>query len=267
VVKAGADWQAVAYEGEVDIDSLSLDLRHLRVRSNSLPAESEACAVATDVEYAMAHLNRGDFLLPRHSRLRIVTANTGEDDIDTTYSACREYQSDSTVSFGENAQAGTAAKSQRNSPAGLPPGLPILLALAEPINTDIAAAGDVVLERVRKAVRANGSKEVLIPAGTTVRGRIVRMQHRIEPPPQFTISIQLETWESGGVSVPIFAKPDHSAIAFAPSAPTEGVPIYLPAAANSLRVRTYAITTARARYVLSRGFQSNWISMAPSADQ
>jgi len=267
LVKAGADWQAVAYEGEADIDPHSLDLRHLRVRSNSLPAASEACTVATDVEYAMAQLNRGDFLLPRHSRLHIVTASTDEDDIDTTYSACREFQSESTVSFVENAQAGTAAKSQRNSPAGLPPGLSILLALAEPINTDNAAAGDVVLERVRKAVRANGSKEVLIPAGTTVRGRIVRMQHWIQPPPQFTISIQLETWESGGVSVPIFAKPDHSGIAFAPSAPTHGVPTYLPAAAYSPRVRAYAITTDRVRYVLPRGFQSNWITVAPSADQ
>jgi len=262
LVHAGTEWQAVEYKGEVGIDPDSLDLMHLVVRAADLPIETEACEVTTSVDYAMARLSKGDFLLPRKSRLHVVTTSTNEDDITTTYTGCREYQSESTIYFGNDPTAGEVGKKAAAViPAALPPGLPISLALAELIDTDVAAAGDVVLETVRAPVRAKGSKEVLIPAGAKVRGRIVKMQHWTLAPARFEIAMRLETWEAGGVSAPLYAQPDRSGPAPSTGVHRRGVPIYLPPAAQSARVRTFTAFTDSKRYVLPRGFQSKWITM------
>lgn len=262
LVHTGRDWQAAAYEGQVGIDPTSFDLRHLVVRASDLPIEAEACEVTTSVDYATVHMSKGDFLLPQQSRLHIVTTSTNEDDVTSTYTGCREYQSESTIYFGDDPTAAEAGKKAAAVvPAELPPGLPISLALAEPIDTDVAAAGDVVLETVHKPVRVKGSKEVLIPAGAKVRGRIVKMQHWMMPPARFDIAIRLETWEAGGVSAPLYAEPDRSGPAPNSGVPRRGVPIYLPPAAQSARVQTFTVFTDQKRSVLPRGFESKWITM------
>ena len=266
LVKAGTDWQAIAYEGEVGIDPDSFDLKHLVVRADHLPQETEACEVTTDVDYAMVRLSRGDFLLPQKSRLQIVTTSTQEDDITTTYASCREYQSQSTISFGDDPAAGTSAKTATATRANLPAGAPILLALAEPIDTGVAAAGDVIVEKVRKAVQAKVSKDVLIPAGATVRGRIVKMQHWLLPPGRFDVAIRLESWEVSGVSAPLYAEPDRSGLGENAATHLRGVPISLPPAAASPQVRSYIIQTDRKSYIFPRGFESKWITMTPLSE-
>lgn len=258
------DWQAIAYEGEVGIDPQSLDLRHLVVRSNHLPVEAEACAVVTSADYARIHIGATDYLLPQRSRLHIVTVSTHEDDVVTTYSGCREYQSESTIHFGDDqATAGTTKKAA--APASFPAGLQISLASLAPIDTDVAAAGDTVMQKVRRPVHAKGSKEVLIPAGATVRGRIVKMQHWMMPPNRFDIAIRLETWEAGGVSSPLYAEPDRSELASA-GARRRGVPINLPPRGQLPTIRTYVFVTDAKRHVIPRGFESKWTTTsAPSA--
>ncbi len=267
LVHAGSDWQAIAYEGEVAIDRDSFDIRRLAVRSGSLPLESEACEVSTTADYAMVHFGRGDFLLPQQSRLHIISTSTAEDDVTTNYTGCREYQSESSISFGDAAPATAAANNAGTGPMKLPAGLPISVALAEPIDTDVAAAGDVVVEAVRKPVRAKGSKEVLIPKGATVRARIVKMQHWMMPPARFDIAIRLEAWETGGVSSPIFAEPDHSETTPGAGIPRRGDPIYLPPAAQPAKVRTLEILTDQKRAVVPRGFETSWITVQAPAGQ
>jgi len=263
VVHAGRDWRAIAYEGEAGIDPHSLDLRHLVVRSYHLPIETEACEVATNADYARIHIGTGDFLLPQRSRLHIVTISTNENDVVTTYSGCREYQSESTIHFGDDPATGAATKKAGAAArVGLPEGLPISLGLEAPIDTDVAAAGDVIMQKVRKPVRAKGSKEVLIPAGATVRGRIVKMQHWMMPPNRFDIAIRLETWEVGGISTPLYAEPDRSESAPDVGVPKRGVPINLPPAVQLPRIRTYEFFTDAKRYVVPRGFESKWITMS-----
>ena len=265
LVKAGRDWPAIAYEGEVGIDPHSLDLKRLVVRSNRLPTETETCEVVTNADYARIHIGTGDYLLPQRSRLHLAMVSTAEDEIVTTYSGCREYQSESTIHFeGDPAIAGGKTADAVAS-AHLPPGLPISLELIAPIDTDVAAAGDVVIEKVRQPVRAKKSKDVLIPAGAMVRGRIVGMQHWMMAPDQFDIGIRLESWETDGVSAPLYAEPDRSELTHNAGGSKRGVPINLPRVGQSDGVRIFQFATDRKRYVMPRGFESKWITTsAPS---
>ena len=93
-------------------------------------------------------------------------------------------------------------------PKSLPAGLTVTLAFTAPIDTDTAAAGDIVDAKVRKAVRDPRYKEALIPAGVTVQGRIIEMRHWLAKPACFLIAILLETVDINGVSSPFYAQLD-----------------------------------------------------------
>ena len=187
-VQVKQNWREIAYEGEFGIDPHSFDLRHLLVRTKEMPPDSGACETATSVDYARVRIGAGDFLLPQKSKLHIVMTDTYESDTTTEYIGCREYHSDATIHFDDAAPAANRHKAEAAAPQTLPPGLPLVLALAAPIDTETAAAGDVVLEKLRRAVRAPGSKDVLIPSGATVRGRIIRMRHWLDSPQRFEIA-------------------------------------------------------------------------------
>jgi len=232
------------------------------VRVSELPRESETCEAVTSVDYDRVQMGAGNFLLPQQSRMHIVMIDSTESDIATKYTACREYRGEATIHFGDELSA-IAPGQQTNAEAAvaLPAGLQVSLALAAPIDSDTAAAGDVVIEKVRKAVRLHSSGELLIPEGATVRGRIIRMRHWLAAPRRFEIAIRLETLETSGVSRPIYAKPatDYER---ANSGLHRRTQIVLPPAGQPASVATFAFAASGDRYVVPRGFASSWITIA-----
>ena len=109
-VEVGRDWHAVAYEGLVRVDPLSFDLKYLLVRVSELPPESEACEAVTSVDYDRVQIGSRNFLLPQRSRLRILMTDSTENDITTTYAACREYHGEATIRFGDEPAAITTVQ-------------------------------------------------------------------------------------------------------------------------------------------------------------
>lgn len=261
-VGVGREWHTIAYDGLVRIDPESFDLRYLLVRVSELPPESETCEAVTSVDYDRVRIGTGNFLLPQQSRLHILMTDSDETEITTTYAGCREYHGDATIYFGDAPAAVTRGqKADAASPATLPAGLPVLLTLAAPIDTETAAAGDVVTEKVRKAVRVHRSGEVLIPEGATVRGRIIRMRHWLDSSPRFEIAIRLETWEADGLSMPIYAKPARAYEIADSKMRRHGTPIFLPPAGQPASVATFVFAVPAGRYV-APGFESNWMTIA-----
>src|SRR5665213_3538686 len=80
------------------------------------------------------------------------------------------------------------------------------MALIEPIDTDTAAAGDIVRARIRRAVQYPHSKLTLVQPGAIVQGRIIQMQHSFGTPRHFTIAIQLEALQANGITAPLYAR-------------------------------------------------------------
>jgi hypothetical protein len=264
-VEVGHDWHALAYGGFVRIDPQSFDLRYLLVRVSQLPSESETCEAVTSVDYDAVPLGTGPFLLPRQSRLHLLMTDSSESDIATTYAGCHEYHGEATIRFGDEPAAVTTEQKVDGAAAViLPAGLPFSLALTAPIDTETAAAGDMVVEKVRKPVHAHGSGELVIPEGATVRGRIIRMRHWLVSARRFEIAIRLETWEVNGLSKPIYAKPA-SDYALVNSGLQHRSTIVLPPAGQPASVATFVFAASGDRYVVPRGFASNWVTTAAPA--
>ena len=253
-IKAGSSWVVIAFHGAFWLDSNTLELERLTVQSAELPPETGACDIDTAVDYQKVRVGDGEFLLPRQSSIRALNRDGTETHVTAVYSSCRAYLSEATIRFDEPpAVAGTMAGKGRAAP--LPAGVSLSLALTEPIDTDKAAAGDIVRAKVRKPARDPRSKAILVPAGAIVEGRIVDMQHWLSEPPYFAISILLEKLELSGVSRPLYA-----------NVKQRGLVIALPPVGESARVAAFPFATDKSRYVVPTGYESEWVTVEPSEE-
>jgi hypothetical protein len=204
-------------------------------------------------------LGASDFLIPEQSLMRILMRDASETETAVVYSACREFVGESTVRFEE---VSTAPKEEtaRPSPPALPAGLAVSLVLDSPIDSDTAAAGDVFTARVRKDVRESDSHRVLIPAGATVRGRIIRMRHWLVSPRSYSLLLLLETIEIDGCVSPFYAQ--HDPRDAGAVSKRWGKRIHLPSASEGPNTASFIFTTEENRYVVSPGLESNWTTIS-----
>jgi len=267
-IKSGPGWAPAAFSGAFWLDGDSLELRRLKAQSTDLPPESGACEFATTVDYQMARAGSGAFLLPSKSSMRTVLNDGREVQLNAVYSGCRQYRGEATIRFDE-AAGGDEVKPAAK--AALPAkGLVISLALAEPIDSDTAAAGDLVKAKVRWAVRDPKRKSVLIPAGATAEIRIVQMWHALGKSPHFAISLVLEQVEIAGAPVPLYAAAERRATLgdsgvlprTVDVAPFTGSRTALPASKLSL-VNKLVFVTRQGHCRIPAGYLTDWITIAP----
>jgi hypothetical protein len=259
-IKMGAAWQPIAYGGALWLNAHSLDLERFTVEADQMPAASGMCRVDGALDYERVRIGEGDVLLPRQSRLELLMRDAAETATMTTFGSCREYQADAEIHFDSGEDAATAtARPVVHSNLPLPLGLPVILALNEPIDTDTAAAGDPVSARVVKPVRHPGSNTVLIPAGATVRGRITRLEHHFQPQPYFLIALSFNRLVEGDNSSPFAAKYDGSA----ESARQLGARLHTQGRGLEFwDVGTFLFPTTKPRHVIPAGFESKWETLA-----
>jgi hypothetical protein len=260
-------WIATSYDGDLWINSDSFDLRRFSVRTSELSQETDACEARMVADYARVRFDSGDFLAPRQSRLHFIMRDTEETGMTSRYTSCREYRGQSTLSFTDarvrNADESKITPAQKPLPAGLK----LALAFTSAIDTETAAAGDVIMAKVLKPVRDNRSKETLIPAGATVQGRIIVMKRWLAAP-AFHIAILLEALEVDGASSPIYVKLDRTdELRHTPRSNSgllqRGTTIILPPIGQSTSVGSFVFRTDKSRYVVPANYESNWVTISP----
>lgn len=173
----------------------------------------------------------------------------------TTYSDCHEYHAESTVRFDEPSLVEPAGKGSGVPGAPLPAGLKIRLAIETPIDTNIAAAGDVFTAKVLEPVRAGHSKETIMPAGAIVRGRIVAWttssaEYRNR---WCGIAVLRDAGSQRGIrGCPknCWAKPGRCSRVAAPSGQPPNVGVFF-------------FPTSKSRFIVPRGEESDWITATP----
>jgi hypothetical protein len=271
MVHSGSEWIATGYSGMVWIDLNSFELRRLLVQASELAEETGACESNSSVEYAQTRIGTGDFLLPQRSALHFLMRDTTESDVATTYSRCRQFLGEARLVTAPSAVAAELPPTPATTV--IPADLVVPLTLAQPIDTNTAAAGDVVVATVSEPVRDPKSSEVVIPVRSIVRGRVLRMEHSLGPPGQFVIAIQLETIEIHGVTSPIYAiRLRYEEIPAVKSA-TSGLversrQIVLPPPGQSALVSNFSISSKAKHFVLPRGLAMQWITVrAPDVSQ
>jgi hypothetical protein len=262
-MRSEGNWsEGLAYQGSLRIDSASFDLKRLMVRTDDLPEETNTCLATITAEYQRTRIGLRDFLMPRDSVFRTVMSDGSVSEGVLEYSNCREYQAESTLDFGAPPAAEPAPKKVPAASSSLPAGLTFSVVLTSPIDTGTAAAGDVIAATVRNAVVDRSSKAVLIPAGTAVRGRIVRLEHF--PGSHFVIAFQLESLESDGSETLLSAKPGTGTMETEQTGlRLPGVRIILPPLGESSSTASLIFRTSKDRYVVPAGYQLNWVTTLP----
>jgi hypothetical protein len=263
LTKVDETWHPVAYEGDFQIDPHSLELERLTVRTTQVPSGAAFCQAASTLNYQRVHIGDSDVLLPRQSQLEIVLSAERETRNVTTFSNCREYQAESEIVFdGSAGTESTTAPSAFRGRVTLPIGLPVTLALAGPIDTDTAAAGDPMAAKLVKPVRRPGSTEELVPAGAVVYGRIRRIEHYLSPAPYFLIAVAFNRVDVQGALSPFAAhsEPDAELTRML------GASLEVHAAGIWFwDVGTFLFPTSKSRTVAPAGFESKWFTLATGA--
>lgn len=259
-VNTGEQWQTIAYQGRFWVDADSLQLERLSLEADSLPPASSICQLTAELEYRNLPIGSDALLLPSRSELRLVFDDQHQTDNVTTFSACRKYQAESQLVFGDEPQTESAAQSRVvRAPLALPIGLPVELALTAPIDMATAAAGDPVAAQVVKPVRRTASNGTLIEAGAVVRGRLTRVERHLLPRPYYLVAISFNRIEWQGTVSPFAARAEEN-----PDLVRE---LGATATGNGggfryWNVGTFLFPSHKPQYVIPAGFQMKWTTLA-----
>jgi hypothetical protein len=200
----GGTWWNTAYSGEFEISVDAGDLEKLASDTGSLPVDSGFCRAKTAVDYHYERVGGGGFLIPRVARLTTLHPDGSSTLSVTTFSACHEYQAESTIRFDEaDAPDAASAKSAAAAANPLPGWTPVVVKLATPIDTETAAAGDVVWATISQATIDGKTKSG--PAGLRLHGRVLVVSHALEDPQGFVIEVAFDRWERNGATGPFGA--------------------------------------------------------------
>jgi hypothetical protein len=195
------EWVLVAYDGSFQVDNVTGDLLHLTVRVGNPPAASRNCETTADLVYTRG----GNLLLPTDIRQHFVN-NAGSEAHNTArYSACREFQTESKVSFARPPAGPRSRASGATLPVPAPTNRPVTLELARAIDTTTASAGDFFTGRLVQPIRDIRGRE-LVPAGALIQGHLTRVQ-RYHLLSQTTVVFQPEFVAGDDGPIPIALLP------------------------------------------------------------
>ena len=189
----------VAYNGTFLADPKSFDLVQLTIHAAQLPEELHLCESTTTLDYGSARLNNSQFLIPKDARWHVINPDGMELDYRTVFTGCREFHGESTLRFdaSDETAPGDAPKSSVPD-LQFPSGLSFSLVLAKPIEIAVAAAGDS-FEATLSSVLRGTHREILVPKGAAITGRIIRVERLYGPDSQLlTLALKLETIEVNG---------------------------------------------------------------------
>jgi hypothetical protein len=194
-VDAGAEYLVTGYSGSLYLSRESQDIGRLSLETDELPKETSLCKTSSLLDFGSRET--AGWLAPGKSMLHNVLRDAGETESVITLSDCSERK------------AKPAAHASATA-APLRPGVVVTMVFNDPIDSDVAAAGDEISATIDEAHLPGEEAGDLPPLkGATVRGRIVRVQHwtaRQGQPATFLFAIAFETVEMNGVVSPFYAK-------------------------------------------------------------
>jgi len=191
-IRNGTEEAVVGFRGAIWLDPENLDLVKLMVHADEIPPALGIVSVTETVEYARVKLSTGVFWMPRASELLTETSHGDASRNMTVYTDCRQYSAESKISFTATDETSVTA-SVAAAPIQVPSRAILELSLDADIDLAKAAAGEPVLATVAKDLK--DAEKILIPEGTRVRGRIVRIDRESQPSPLYIVGLEMHTLE------------------------------------------------------------------------
>jgi hypothetical protein len=273
---------AMAYEGTVFADPRTTELIRLRIRTEQPPEETGVCELNQDLTYGRVHMNGSDFLLPSEAQVTVIHTDGTEAQNRITYSACHEFQGESTVRYEV---ASGVERSVTQSPVqaasfSVPAGLQFKVVFTDRIDAATAAAGDSIRGRLKTAIRDRNEK-VLVAEGTPVTGRILgisrfypqssRVTESRKAParaPSLVITVSLETVEIGGVPQPLKATFDSGVKRFVKQSSPFSVHVDIGSLdelhnhSDDSDAAIFEFWDSNPDHAIKTGLESNWLTAA-----
>jgi hypothetical protein len=110
-----------------------------------------------------------------------------------------------------------------------------------------------------------GSKEVLVPAGAIVRGRILAAQYEFRTS-EFMISMRFDTLEANGAVSPLYVRLTREVQTEKGTSNgliIRGGEFSLPAPGPEALRNLFVFSTKNKKNVVHAGFQSKWVTVSP----
>lgn len=167
----------VGFAGSTWHDAQTLDLVRLELDIREIPKKLPLSAGWVVIDYARVRVGSGTFLLPQ-SVDNAFTMHGLKDRNHTTYTNCREYGTESNISY-DKFPSSTQAPVAKPAPVAVPSGVEIESKLETKLDSATLAAGDPFEAVVTKSIRRKG--EVLVPEGAKIHGHVVRIARTESP--------------------------------------------------------------------------------------
>ena len=191
----------VSLHGSYWVDPRNYDVVRLELNAGDFPPTLPVTEMKTIITYARTVLSeRLEVLLPETADLRLVKASGEVSHNRIGFTHCRIFAAESTIDFNapdasvQPPRFGAATVDETLRP--LPAGLPIAVKLSSQISAD-AAVGTLIEGVVERNVTVK--RDVVVPAGSRVRGRIRRLERYAEPFPYFVVGIEFMEVEVQGI--------------------------------------------------------------------
>ena len=257
-LKDGVNRVPTAYSGSVLVDPETADPVRLTLQTAELPEATGSCQTVASLTYGRVKIGDRELLLPTSARQRFISRDGRETENTTSFTGCREYSSESTVNFFQEADARPAngAAAGPAIPKSIPGGLRLTFQLTRPIETDAAAAGDRFTAKLTEPLREG--RTVLAPKGVLLEGRITMVKTFHRPKHEVVLGLAPRNIEIKGSKVALAALPDQRAILLEMRRNRQkGLAIFLPP-----RGDYSGIFRASGTHVVFRsGFVSEWVTM------
>jgi hypothetical protein len=214
-----------AYSGSFWVSRDSLDIVRLESHAVEIPPDLDCREAGDSVTYARIQLGvservspsapepgsttprglttrlSGTTLLPSASELVLVTRDGHKSRNAVTFSGCRRYSANSSLSF--NTISEPARPAEEHLQRELPAGVALAIRLERPISIRESAVGDELVARLDKAETAGG---VSLAKGTPVLGRIRRLEQHLSSPALNLIGLEFFALQLSGGRVPFSAR-------------------------------------------------------------
>ncbi|MBK5292724.1 MAG: hypothetical protein JJE04_13725, partial [Acidobacteriia bacterium] len=169
-VRASEREAIVAFHGYFLVDSHTLDLVTLQVVTDQIPPALQLESTTSIMDYSRVRIGSGDFLLPQSSLLTVTDIEGGESQNRIQFTGCRQYATESFISFAEPSTVEPAAAPPPPRFIDVPSGLSLELHLQTAIKFSVTAIGDPVTATLANNVKHAGS--ILLPKGAVAKGRV-----------------------------------------------------------------------------------------------
>jgi hypothetical protein len=178
----------VAYHGAIRADAKTFDLIRLEIVADGIPTEIGMSSAETAIDYSRVRIAETEVVLPSATRI-VVRGPDGQGfENRATFTGCRKFTGQSTITFGDAPEAGAEAG---KASLTLPAGVRLTATLEETIDLEHAAIGQTV-EMTLLARVSQGATEYF-PKGTRLVGRITRLKGRS---PHYLVGIRFTAFES-----------------------------------------------------------------------